>query len=76
MCKKLIYLFSFALLLDMVPTRVADAGLVGWWRFNEDSGDIANDSSGNDYTSFSPFPFPEKPRLTWSRLRFLQSIAW
>ncbi len=49
MCKKLIYLFSFALLLGMVPTRVADADLVGWWRFNEGSGDTANDSSGNDH---------------------------
>jgi len=49
MCKKLIYLFSFALLLGMVPTKVADADLVGWWRFNEGSGDTANDSSGNDH---------------------------
>jgi len=49
MSKKLIYLFSFALLLGMVPTRVADADLVGWWRFNEGSGDTANDSSGNDH---------------------------
>ena len=49
MCKKFIYLFSFALLLGMVPTRVAEADLVGWWRFNEGSGDAANDSSGNDH---------------------------
>jgi hypothetical protein len=49
MCKKLIYLFSFALLLGVVPTRVADADLVGWWRFNEGSGDMANDSSGNGH---------------------------
>jgi len=43
------YLVSFALLLGIVPTRVADADLVGWWRFNEGSGDTANDSSGNDH---------------------------
>ena len=49
MYKKLIYLSSFALLLGMVPTRVADADLVGWWRFNEGSGNTANDSSGNDH---------------------------
>jgi len=49
MCRKLMYLFSFALLLGMVPTRVADADLVGWWRFNEGSGDTANDSSGNGH---------------------------
>jgi hypothetical protein len=49
MCRKLMYLVSFALLLGMVPTKVADADLVGWWRFNEGSGDTANDSSGNDH---------------------------
>ncbi|MCP4613163.1 MAG: LamG domain-containing protein [Planctomycetes bacterium] len=49
MCRKLMYLVSFALLLGIVPTRVADADLVGWWRFNEGSGDTANDSSGNDH---------------------------
>ncbi len=49
MCRKLMYLVSFALLLGIVPTRVADADLIGWWRFNEGSGDTANDSSGNDH---------------------------
>jgi hypothetical protein len=49
MCKKLIYFVSFALLLSTVPTSVAQADTVGWWRFNEGSGDIANDSSGNGH---------------------------
>ena len=49
MCKQLIYLISFALLLGMLPTSIAQADLVGWWRFNEGSGDIANDSSGNGH---------------------------
>ncbi len=49
MCKKLIYLTSFVLALDVALTSVAQAGLVGWWRFEEGSGDIANDSSGNGH---------------------------
>jgi len=49
MCKQLIYLISFALLLGMLPTSAAQADLLGWWRFNEGSGDTANDSSGNDH---------------------------
>jgi len=49
MCKQLIYLISFILLLSIIPTGVAQADLIGWWRFNEGSGDTANDSSGNDH---------------------------
>jgi len=49
MSKKLIYLFSFVLVLGMVLTSVAKADLVGWWRFNEGSGDTASDSSGNNH---------------------------
>ncbi len=48
MCKQLVYLISFALLLGMLPTSAAQADLLGWWRFNEGSGDTANDSSGNE----------------------------
>jgi len=33
----------------MVLTNIAQAGLVGWWRFNEGSGDTADDSSGNGH---------------------------
>ena len=50
MCKKLIYLTSFVLMLGLILTRAADAAdpsLVGWWRFDEGSGTIAYDSSGN-----------------------------
>jgi len=55
MCKKLIYLTSFVLVLGLVLTSRADAAdpnLVGWWRFDEGSGTIASDSSGygNDGT--------------------------
>jgi len=49
MYKQLIYVISFVLLLGMLPTSVAQADLVGWWRFNEGSGDTASDSSGNDH---------------------------
>ncbi|MHC4175469.1 MAG: LamG domain-containing protein, partial [Planctomycetota bacterium] len=50
MCKKLIYLFCFVLVLELVLTRAADAAdssLVGWWKYDEGSGTIAKDSSGN-----------------------------
>ena len=49
MSKKLICLVSFVLALGMVLTSVAQAGLVSWWRFNEGSGDTADDSSGNGH---------------------------
>ncbi|MFH1883165.1 MAG: LamG domain-containing protein [Planctomycetota bacterium] len=49
MCKKLFYLISFVLVLGLVLTSAAKADLVGWWRFNEGSGDTANDSSGNGH---------------------------
>ncbi len=49
MYKKLIFLASFVLVLSMVLTGVAKADLIGWWRFNEGSGDTANDSSGNEH---------------------------
>jgi len=55
MCKKLIYLISFVLVLGLVLTRAADAAdpsLVGYWTFDEGSGTIVYDSSGqgNDGT--------------------------
>ncbi len=49
MSKKLICLVSFVLALGMVLTSAAQAGLVGWWRFEEGSGDIASDSSGKGH---------------------------
>jgi len=50
MSKKLTNLVSFVLVLGLVlpsVTDAADPNLVGWWRFNEGSGAIATDSSGN-----------------------------
>ena len=54
MCRKLIYLTSFICVLGLVNTSVVsgvdldtDPALVGWWTFDEGTGDIAADSSGN-----------------------------
>ncbi|MHC4206063.1 MAG: LamG domain-containing protein [Planctomycetota bacterium] len=47
MCRKLIYLISFVLLLGLALTSTARADLVGLWRFDEGAGTIAYDSSGN-----------------------------
>jgi hypothetical protein len=47
MCKRLVYLFSFVLVLGLVLTSAAegaDPSLVAWYRFDGD----ASDSSGND----------------------------
>jgi hypothetical protein len=44
MCRRLI---SFVLLLSIALTGTTKAELVGWWRFDEGSGTVANDSSGN-----------------------------
>ncbi len=51
MCKSLIYVFLFVLVLGLVLSNRANAqdpNLVGWWKFDEMSGDIAFDSSGNE----------------------------
>ena len=55
MCKKMICLTSFVFVLSLVLTRAADAAdpsLVGYWTFDEGSGPIAYDYSGqgNDGT--------------------------
>jgi hypothetical protein len=47
MCKKLIYLVSFVLVLNMAGNALAD--LVVHWRLDEGSGTTAYDSSGNGY---------------------------
>jgi len=50
MCKTLIHLVSFFLvlcLLQMSATHAADASLVGWWTLNDGSGNVAYDTSGN-----------------------------
>ena len=49
MCRKLNCWAFLILMLSLVLTSVANAELIGWWRFNEGSGDTANDSSGNDH---------------------------
>ena len=55
MCKKLIYSVCLCLLLGFFITNAAypqDPNLVGWWKFDETSGTIARDSSGNGYNGF------------------------
>ena len=52
MCRKLICLISFILVLGLVLTGVvaaADPSLVGWWKLDESSGTTAYDSSGNGH---------------------------
>ena len=57
MCRKLIYLIYFVLVLDPALTRTADADLVGWRRLDEGAGTMAFDSfdNGND-ASFEGAP--------------------
>ena len=50
MCRGLIYLASIFLVLACALTTTAqnvDPSLVGWWTFDEDTGDVALDKSGN-----------------------------
>jgi len=50
MSKKLIYLASFVFVLVLIlisAGNAAETDLVGWWKFNEISGTIAHDASGN-----------------------------
>ncbi|MBW7990633.1 MAG: LamG domain-containing protein, partial [Planctomycetes bacterium] len=47
MSKKLIYLVSFVFVLSVALTGTAKAELVAQWRFDEGSGTIASDTSGN-----------------------------
>jgi hypothetical protein len=51
MSKKLIYFTSFIFVLGLVSS--ASAELVAHWKFDEGSGDIAFDSSGNNYHAHS-----------------------
>ena len=41
---KLIYLICLILMLGIALTSTASAELVGWWKFDEGSGTIANDT--------------------------------
>ena len=45
MCRKMIFLISFVLVLSMASNVSAE--LVAYWTFDEDSGDIVYDSTGN-----------------------------
>jgi hypothetical protein len=47
MSKKLIYLVSFVFVLSVALTGTARAELVAHWRFDEGSGTLASDTSGN-----------------------------
>ncbi|HUU16613.1 MAG TPA: hypothetical protein VMW72_05645, partial [Sedimentisphaerales bacterium] len=50
MCRKLMYLVSFILVLGLVLTSVAkaaDPDLAAYWKFDDGSGTTALDSSGN-----------------------------
>jgi len=49
MCRRSVHLLSFALALTLILTSATRADLVGWWRFDEGSGDTASDSSGNGH---------------------------
>ena len=46
MSKKLICSVTFAFLLSMVRTSQVQAELVGWWKLDDGSGEVAVDSSG------------------------------
>jgi hypothetical protein len=61
MSKKLMYLVSFVLMLVMVLTSIAsaaDPSLVGWWKFDDGSGNTAIDSSGKGFNI-------RLPNATW-----------
>ena len=47
MCRKLSYLVPYVLALSVALTGTTKAELVGWWRFDEGSGTVAHDTSGN-----------------------------
>ena len=47
MCKNLIYVFLFVLVLSN-GANAQNPNLLGWWKLDEMSGDIAFDSSGNE----------------------------
>ncbi|MHC4593376.1 MAG: LamG domain-containing protein [Planctomycetota bacterium] len=49
MCKKLILLTSFVLVLGMVLTSVAKADLLAHWKFDDGAGNRIEDSSGNGH---------------------------
>ncbi|MCP4258147.1 MAG: hypothetical protein GY774_11720, partial [Planctomycetes bacterium] len=72
MCRKVISLVSFVMVLGLISTSVVsaidldtDPALVGWWTFDEGSGNIAADSSGNgnDGTLNGPLEWTTEGKL-------------
>ncbi|MHC4533095.1 MAG: LamG domain-containing protein [Planctomycetota bacterium] len=49
MCRRSICLASLALTLGFILTSTTRAENIGWWKFDEGSGNTAYDSSGNDH---------------------------
>ncbi len=47
MCRKLMYLVSFVVVVGLALTSTANADNVGWWKFDDGTGTIAVDSSEN-----------------------------
>ena len=68
MCRKFIFLTSIVLVLNLVGMSAAQdltEGLVGWWKFDEGSGAVAADSSGNgnDGTLNGPVEWVEEGKI-------------
>ncbi len=66
MYRKFFFLVSLALVLNLVGICTAqDPALVGWWKFDEGSGAIAQDSSGNgnDGTLNGPVKWVEEGKI-------------
>ncbi len=59
MCRKLIYLVSFVLVLSLVLTSVVKADLIGWWRLDEGTGTTVADVSGAGHNGFFAEGTPE-----------------
>ena len=49
MCRQLICLVLAVFCLSLIPMSTGKAELIAWWRFEEGSGDTAEDSSGNNH---------------------------
>ncbi|MDX9878227.1 MAG: LamG-like jellyroll fold domain-containing protein [Sedimentisphaerales bacterium] len=49
MYRKLRALMPLVLLVGLALASVSDAALVGWWKFDDGSGEVAKDSSGKGY---------------------------
>ncbi len=67
MCRKVVCLISFVIVLGLVGTAAAqvDPALVGWWKFDEGTGATAADSSGKDNNGrlFGPVQWTDAGKL-------------